>query len=253
MRFKFNYNFLLIALLCGVFFSFGCSGSKDNIQILVAASLYSPFQEINEAFDNSFVIDYGGSNSLVSKVILGSKAELLVLAGGEPLNKLENWKKNNFFYKKELLTNSIVVVSDKKLNFESIDDICGGQYSIGIADPKIAPLGKYSIEILSKFPKCKKITSENKVKISSDAMSLRAALDYGHLDFALIYKSDIEIAKKNDYKVIFEGKNIPMGKIIYPLVVLTENESEILKDLINYIDSKEGRKIFIRHGFNYID
>ena len=85
------------------------------------------------------------------KDVLGSKAELLVLAGGEPLNKLENWKKNNFFYKKELLTNSIVVVSDKKLNFESIDDICGGQYSIGIADPKIAPLGKYSIEILNKF------------------------------------------------------------------------------------------------------
>tara|TARA_B110000438_G_C15645942_1_gene577456 strand:+ start:162 stop:923 length:762 start_codon:yes stop_codon:yes gene_type:complete len=253
MKFKLNYNFLLTTLICLLFFCFGCSGSKDKVQILVAASLYSPFQEINENFDNSFIIDYGGSNSLVSKVILGSKAELLVLAGEEPINKLENWSKDNFFYKKELLTNYIVVVSNKNFKFESINDICGGQYSIGIADPQIAPLGKYSIEILNKFPKCQIMTSKNKIKISSDAMSLRAALSYGHLDFAFIYKSDIKIAKKNDYKVIFEDENIPIGKITYPIVVLSENESEILNDFFDYIDSKEARKIFIRHGFNYID
>ena len=255
MSIKKKYFYIPVIMFLSLFF-LTCSKPDNKLVLFVAASLYAPFQEINNELGGKLAIDYGGSQALVNKVILGAEPDVLVTAGYDPIRRIKEFDESLIYREYDFLENSVVLVSKKEDKFEGLDQICLGDFTIGIADPDIAPLGKYTMEIMKKFVQCDLSLIRKNLKISQNAMSLKTSLQYGHIDFAFVYRSDLYNLSTLGYKLVFNNDQLFQPIIKYPIVLLNEPDQKLeddLNELLMFNKSKKAKAIFLKNGFSVID
>ena len=226
-------SFKLIFLLNICFVLFSCNESNENeINMYLAASLSNKIENSIENYNYVVNIDSSGSYDLVNKIILGAKPDLVLAANYKLSDSL-----NTFYeYYGDYSQNKIILVHnyDKDIN---LNDICMNNYEIGIADPKRAPLGIISFEIL-KENKCS--VNDYNLVISSNAASLINMINLDYLDFALIYESDF--LKINDKYNFSHSKQAFDKVLIYSFYVnslLDSKKKEDVNLFINYLKSQE--------------
>ena len=235
----------------------GCFNSYDNKEIYVyaAASLSTPLDEIKDSYQEPINIDYDGSFSLINKINLGASPDIVIIAGLENVElvdeNLSNIRSFKHFIKNEL----VLVHSNKFSDSLTLDEVCANQgIAFGIADPLLAPLGKKSDSIMNKYENCNKLLEQKNLAISSNAMTLISALNYGHLDAAIIYKSDYINSIKNSDLLKISDYNL--GETIYYLVLVMNNEKRdslsIKEDFVDYLFSDSTRELFDAFGFEMV-
>ena len=130
----------------------------------LAASLSNQIKSSINNYDDVVNIDSSGSYDLVNKIILGAKPELVLLANYNLKNSIDTFYEfyGDYSYNKIILVHNSV----KDIN---LNEICINNYEIGIADPKRAPLGMISSEILNEN-KCS--ANDFNLRVSSNAASL---------------------------------------------------------------------------------
>jgi len=228
-------SFKLLFLLSVCFILVSCNNSKKNeINMYLAASLSNQIESSIKNYDDVVNIDSSGSYDLVNKIILGAKPELALLANYNLKNSIDSFYEfyGDYSYNKIILVHNNL--KDIKLN-----EICINNYEIGIADPKRAPLGMISTEIL-KENKCS--VNDFNLRVSSNAASLINMINLGYLDFALIYESDFSKIKE-EYKFSYSTQSFDKD-LIYSFYVINDlniNEKQDVIKFINFLKSQENK------------
>lgn len=198
----------------------------------LAASLLNQIETSIKNYDDVVNIDSSGSYDLVNKIILGAKPELVLIANYNLKDSIDTFYEfyGDYSYNKIILVHNNV--KDVNLN-----EICINNYEIGIADPKRAPLGMISTEILNEN-KCS--VNDFNLRVSSNAASLINMINLGYLDFALIYESDFSKIKE-EYNFSYSTQSFNKD-LIYSFYVnndLNINKKQDVIKFINYLKSQE--------------
>jgi len=228
-------SFKLLFLLSVCFILVSCNNSKKNeINMYLAASLSNQIESSIKNYDDVVNIDSSGSYDLVNKIILGAKPELVLLANYNLKNSIDTFYEfyGDYSYNKIILVHNNV----KDIN---LNEICINNYEIGIADPKRAPLGMISTEIL-KENKCS--VNDFNLRVSSNAASLINMINLGYLDFALIYESDFsKIKEENKFSYSTQSFDKDLIYSFYVINDLDINEKQDVIKFINYLKSQENK------------
>ncbi|MBM01351.1 MAG: hypothetical protein CL762_01330 [Chloroflexi bacterium] len=255
-----NYNSNRIFLLLFIIFPFllnSCFNPDDGqeLNIFAAASLSEPFNAIKDGYKESINIDYDGSFSLINKINLGATPDIVIIAGLENI-ELINQNFIEISSIRPLIKNELVLLHKNKLgNSLSLSEVCLNQDIIfGVADPFLAPLGKQSNLAMNKYEDCKKIMAEGNIRISSNARALISALNYGHLDAAIIYKSDYinSIGNNNSFRISEENFN---EIIYYPVLIMSndnDNKLSMKENFVKHLFSDDTKELFDRFGFEMV-
>ena len=159
---------------------------SEDVLVFAAASLSEPLLEIGKKYQKSKVnFDFAGSYTLSNKIRLGANPDLLIFAGMDPISDLIKQK-----YVKEddvnvLLKNGLTIICSKKVKCPSKEEIFNSGYKISIADPELAPLGKYSKQFLEEKNKWDKIN--NQLIFNLDARATLVSVESGNVPIGIVY------------------------------------------------------------------
>jgi len=236
MKIKKMYKYFKLLFLFSIcFILVSCNNSNNNeINMYLAASLFNQIESSIKDYDDVVNIDSSGSYDLVNKIILGAKPDLVLLANYNLKDSLDTFYK---FYG-DYSYNKIILVHNKVKDI-NLNDICANNYEIGVADPKRAPLGMISSEIL-KENKCS--NNDYNLLVSSNAASLINMINLDYLDFALIYESDLSKIKE-EYKFSYSTQTFDKD-LIYSFYLNKDLDSEKMKNaikFISYLKSQENK------------
>ena len=246
-----NLYKLLILILVLSFTNFSCKTINPNrIIVFAAASLADPLTKISKDYtDSEIIFDFAGSYTLSNKIRFGSKADLVIFAGMDPLENLIENKYIDEGSVNVILTNGLAMVCSIKIECPIGYQAFDSPYKIAIADPQLAPLGKYSkafIEEIGLWPKIK-----NKLIYNFDARSTIVSVETGNVPLGIVYFSDAITSDRVD--IILSLENTPnVAKYPVALIEKSLKKQKALK-FIEFLKSEKSSKIFSDYGFKSVN
>ncbi len=247
----FNILLIIFVLLWGLF-----SSGKAQLTVAVAANVKFPMEELKAEFTNETGIEVttviGSSGKLTAQIQQGAPFDVFISA---------DMKYPNYLYKQNLSSNPPKVYALGKLVLWTLkDDIDLQNFPevfrnydvklIAVPNPKTAPYGKVSVEVLKKINIYEKI--KDKLIFGENVSSTSQYIFSKHADIGFTAKS-VVLSKEMNGK----GKWIDVDPKIYnPIeqgcVILKYGEEKHYKEskkFYNFLFSLKARKIFSRYGF----
>ena len=239
-----------------IFFTTFFSVNGEEITLSSATSLKAVVEKIveeykkNELKDGKEVeinVNYGSSGTLRKQIENGAEVDIVMFADSLNLEKLEKQGLIEEKIRGYRVFNTLVFVGNKPLEKNGI---------IGLCEPKVVPLGSYSMESL-KHKKYKKIyddLSENSV-IVRDYREVINAIENENIDYGILYKTEVKNLKNSH--ILFEIDDDTHSKIEYSFgVVKKENEEKLkvknsndVKRFYKFLNSENSERIFLEFGF----
>ena len=246
-----NIIFFLVLVLSILLISCKKISFEDDIIVLAAASLSDPLSEISEKYQVSNVyFDFAGSYTLSNKIRMGSNADIVIFAGIDPLEDLvkEKYIKENSV--SILLKNQLTLICSKKIQCPETKNVFENRsFKIAVADPKLAPLGKYSKFFLEENELWERV--EKQLVYNLDAQATIASVESGNVPLGIVYSSDALTSDLVEVILDLEFKSL---KVEYPVAIIdrTKNEEKALK-FLRYLQSNESSEIFSKFGFSSLE
>ncbi len=245
---------VLVLAACVVLSLLACSSDDGQGDFLVfaAASLYEPLEEARAAFERdsgiSVLVSYGGSQALAQQIVSGAPAALFVPAGVFPVSFVEE----RVALAREpapILRNRLVLAvrTGEGARADSIAALAdAGVERIAIADPELAPAGRYARESLEHHGVWERI--QPKLVFGADVRAALAYVESGNADVALVYATDAASSGPVSVgAVVPEDSHSP---IVYPAAVIAgSGQEDSAWKLVEYLRSAEAREVFGRYGF----
>ena len=228
------------------------SHAEDAVlRVSAASSLADVLKEINAAFEKStgtkVELNLGASSALARQIEEGAPADVFFPADLAKMDGLEKQGLIDVTTKEAQLSNSLVVVepSDSKLRITSGKDLAGVN-RIALANPHAVPAGIHAKTWLEKIGLWNEV--EPKVVATENVRAALAAVESGNVDAGVVYKTDAAISKK--VKIAFAVPVAEAPQIIYPMAVLkNSNNAGTAKRYLDFLDSKEATRAFVKFGF----
>ena len=245
-----------MGLLMGVLA--GCSSRADDSEILVfaAASLVDALTEIEREFeaqsDTSVAFSFGGSQTLAQQIASGAPADLFIAAGEFPIE---------FLAERELLEQDtvnllsnklVVVIRSDGVRLDSMEQLVIKETveRVAIADPNLAPAGRYARESLTRLGLWDAI--QDKLVIGVNVRATLAYVESGNVDAALVYQTDAAIA--GDVQVLDIVPPESHSAIVYPAAIIKRSERKAnAREFLEFLRGQAARSIFIKHGFQPLE
>lgn len=237
--------------------------SKKSLKILAAASLSDLMNELKDAYQKNHNVDlqfsFAASGSLQAQIEEGAEADIFISASKKQIKKLQDKSLLHEDSIKDVLANSLVIVSNKNKSFdfkgeESIKNLPnlisdGKIKSMSIGDPSYVPAGQYAKEALDFYGVYDKI--KDKLVLGNSVRNVLSWVSEGGVDLAVVYKTDAMIDK--NVEIIHEFDSKSHSPILYQSAIIksSKNISES-EDFIKFLSSEEGAKIIEKYGFTPI-
>lgn len=254
---KFNKIIIAILSVTMLISLVGCGSSANNsdkkeITILAAASLTDVCDEIKKEYekDHDVVLNfsYGSSGALQTQIEEGIKADMFMSASLDQMNTLTKKK----FIEKDsvtnLLENKVVLITAKNITrINSFSDIKDDDVKlVGIGDPKSVPAGKYAKQVFERLNMWKDVKA--KANLGTDVRTVLSWVESGEVDCGVVYETDAKSSKK--VKIVNIADKGLCDDIIYPVGALKKSDNkDKVKELMDYMSSDKGMKIFKKYGF----
>ncbi len=228
---------------------------RPEILVLAAASLADAMEEVERAFerDNNVEVSlsYGGSQSLARQIVSGAPADVFVSAGGSPMDELsaEGLIAGE---PAELFGNALVVATrSPDLSPESLAELVGrGGARIAIADPELAPAGRYARQALESAGLWE--PSGGSLVFAPDVRAALAYVQSGNVDAAIVYRTDA--AATQGVRALDIVPADGHERIVYPAAVVGRSASPGLSArFVEFLQGPEAQAIFRRHGFQSLE
>ena len=226
--------------------------AEGDILVFAAASLYEPLEEVRASFERntgiSVSVSYGGSQSLAQQIVSGAPAALFIPAGVPPVSFVEE----RMVLAREpayILRNRLVLAAPpgEPTHTESVATLANAAVErIAMADPELAPAGRYARESLEYHGLWQKLLP--KVVFAADVRAALAYVESGNADAALVYATDAaSSASISVAAVVPEDSHSP---IVYPAAVIAGSgyEDSAWK-LVEYLRGADAREVFAKYGF----
>ena len=251
-------GFLLVALLV-LTSAASCGGEeREEILVFVAASLTNVMERLGQQFTEEEEIDVsfntGGSAALAQQIIRGAPADAFLPAGPEPMNMLEERGRLVPGTRVDLLTNELVLVGSPSTAGEtgitSVEDLSNSNVTVAIADPDLAPAGRYAREALQYLGLWERL--ESRLVPSANVRVAIGYVETGNVDVGLVYMTDAQI--RDGLKVLARVPAEAYSPIVYPAGVLeSSSHVEAAQKFLAFLGGAEARETLKEHGFIPLD
>ncbi len=253
---------MALVLVTLVFFIGGCTqvtSSRENVQeelmIFAAASMTDGVSEIVKKYQSEhpeihIVTNFAGSKTLRSQIENGAQPDLFISANEKHYKALMEEKLVD--PGALLLTNSMVVAVSNESNtdIQALEDLIK-PCQIVLAEEGV-PAGDYARRILQNYADANetKFASQVMAQVVSEETNVRQVLmkvAMGEADAALVYRTDVTDAVKDQVRVIdIDDVYNVIGS--YYICTLPQSSSED-KALYTYILGAQGDEILTKYGF----
>ena len=244
-------------VLCVLVMSTGgaCSFRDDmqSITVFAASSLQEPLKHITGEYQDQtkvkVYVSLGGSLSLANQITRGAPAEVFISAGTVPTDILlvdgvvEPRDVNPW------LTNELLLVTGKPNRFKDKGIEVVLENTVAIADPALAPAGRYAQQCISSFGMWDQI--EYSVIRSPNARAALASVETGSADMAFIYRTDLHLSSAVE-KILQcpEESHSPIEYLVS--LVSDDSQPEHSVGFIDFLDSEYSKAIMEKYGFTVI-
>lgn len=227
--------------------------ASEKITVYAAASTNNVISELTEFYQNKnqvkILTSFASSSTLAKQINFGASADIFLSANSKWMDFLEENQKIKATTRKNLVYNSLVLVSgrlkDFKISFDKKFDFPNSfEGKIAIGDPTHVPAGIYAKESLEFFDWWK--TLKPKMIHAFDVRSALTFVERKETTLGIVYATDAKISKK--VKVIAEFPQESHSEIAYP-IALTQNSKSQAKDFFDFLFSEKAKEIFQKHGF----
>ena len=244
--------FLLLVLLMAVT---SCGGDEeDEILVFTAASLTEVMEQLGLYFTEMEGIKVrfnpGGSTSLAQQIIRGAPADAFVFAGSQPMPMLDERGLIAPDSTVKLLVNELVLVARSstadEIEVSSIEEMGDANLRLAIADPDLAPAGRYAREALQDLGLWQQL--EHRLVFGLDVRVTLGYVETGNVDAAIVYRTDAQIVEGLEVLAsIPEGSHSP---IVYPAgVVVRSSNAEEAGEFLRFLQGDKARETFQEYGF----
>ena len=243
---------ILIALLLVCALCLACGTSNERLLVFAASSLTDPMQQLAEMYEKQTGVrvdlSFGASGRLAQQIIRGAPADVLISAGGQPVDRLEGERLLAEGSRRPLLTNRLVLAvrSGDAGVFSSLEELAETGEMLAIADPDLAPAGLYAKEALTHLGLWE--TFEPRLVYGANVRTTLGYVESGNVAAALVYRTDPAVS---DGVIVVE--TLPEeyhSPIVYPAVVLiSSTKQESAAAFIEFLWSRQTSQLFERMGF----
>jgi molybdate transport system substrate-binding protein len=223
--------------------------AADEVSVFAAASLTEALQEAAKGFEtasgHTVSFNFGGSNDLARQIRAGAPADLFFSADLAQLQALEKDGRVSPIDRIDVLSNALAVVvpADSKAKLASVADL-GALGKLALANPEAVPAGVYAKQYLQAEGAWDAV--KEKVVPTLDVRAALAAVEAGHVDAGIVYRTDAALSKR--VRVAFEVPRERGPKIVYPLS-LVQGAKPAAAQLRDYLVSDAARAAYEKHGF----
>ena len=150
-------------------------------------------KEFNKAYPNiALTFTYGASGALKNQIINGAPVDVFISAGVEQMDALDDAKLLLAGTRKNLLTNTLVLVipKDSKLKIKSFADAVKSDKVklIAIGDLKSVPAGQYAKQVFDSLNLWDQ--ASKKINYATDVRQVLTWVESGDVDCGVVYGSD---------------------------------------------------------------
>lgn len=229
----------------------GANLHAAEINVCAASSLTDALKEIGAAYEAQggahVSFNFAASSLLARQIEEGAPADVFFSADDAQMDRLQNDGDIEAGSRRELLSNTLVVVAaaDSTLTFNAVADL--RQVSrIAVGDPKLVPVGVYTRSYLEKVGLWKELAE--KIVPAENVRAGMAVVESGNADVAFVYATDARISKK--VKIVLRIPADEAPPILYPVALVKESpqKTEAAKFLA-YLASEVSYKVFEKFGF----
>ncbi len=243
---------ILIALLLVCALCLACGGGNERLLVFAASSLTGPMQQLAEVYEEKLGVrvdlSFGASGRLAQQVIRGAPADVLISAGGQPVDRLANQGLLEAGSRRPLLTNRLVLVArvGDAESVTSLEELAETGEMLAIADPDLAPAGGYAKEALIHLGLWE--TFEPRLVYGANVRTTLGYVESGNVEAALVYRTDAFVSEGvTVVETLAEEAHSP---IVYPAIVLGRSDKrEQAAAFIEFLASEEASRVFREMGF----
>lgn len=249
--------FIILSMLL-VMSSAACVAANDDrmdLKVLASISLKKPMTGIAKAYQEQnpqikVNLNFDGSGNLVTQVIEGAPADVIILGAQSYMNSLDGKGLVEWDTQNVLIENWLVLVApvNNPAGLRSFNDLAlNNVRQISLSNPKILSSGIYTNEVLAYYS----ITEQIKDRlIYCDQISqIIDTIVRGDADAGILFYTDY-LAHKDQLSLIDEAPHYSHSPIIYPVaVVKNSNHLTEANDFIDWLFSDRSRAILIENGF----
>ena len=252
----------LSTLCCLSLLLTGCSSSTKKedktieLNISAAASLKEAIADLEAAYTSknpevSFVINYGSSGSLQQQIEQGAPCDLFISAGEKQMTALEEEGLLLDGTNKDLVKNSLVLVTSNDSKISSIDSLNSDAVSkIALGEPSSVPAGKYADETLTSL--AIKDSLNNKLVFAKDVKEVLAWTASGNADAGFVYLSDA--LSSDGVKIVETISEEYHSPITYPVAIIKDSDDiDAAKAFEDFLFTDEAQEIFEKYGYKSVE
>ena len=252
MRYQATRALLLSTLLLG------CSGSVDSrtrLSIFAASSLTDSFQDLASEFEaqnpsNAVELAFAGSQILRLQIEQGASVDLFASANQKHLQELVDdgyMGSPKVFASTDLV---MIVPIANPAEIETFQDLT--KASRIVLGNEFSPIGLYTLEVLERAKadlgaSFGSVVSERITSLENNVRMVRAKVELGEADAALVYRPDAITSSGVLTLPIPDAWNVLAD---FPVAVSTEAPNGPEAALfLEFLSSPEAQALLTRHGF----
>lgn len=236
-----------------VFLLFAKLSFADELKVVVAPNLDKVIKPINKIFEKQ----NKGAKVVVIPLISGAAFEQITNGYPVDIFMSANEKYPQELLKKGLAINSSYYVyaigklviwtnNGASLTKNCIDSVLDNKvFHIAIANPKLAPYGKASIEALKNAKIYGKV--ENKIVIANDVSQAQQFAKTHNAQVAFIPLA-LAINSSGQYCLVNSNLYKPINQAM--VIIKSSKKQELAKKYLDFLKSNQAKKVFQAFGYN---
>lgn len=233
-----------------------------TLTVFAAASLVDAFAEIAATLEAvhpglDIVIETGGSQTLVTQLREGARADVLATANTATM---EDAEADGLVAGAPVpfAGNQLVIVApvDNPAGIADVADLANDGVQLVLAGEDV-PAGAYALAALCAYAGDEDASSgflddawENVVSEEQDVRSVLAKVQLGEADAGIVYGSDAAAARRagTELTVIEFPPSVP-ATAVYPIAPVAGGNPALATAFIGYVVSDAGQAVLVAHGF----
>ena len=196
-------------------------------------------------------LSFGASNRLAQQISRGAPADVLISAGAQPVDRLEDGGLAVDGSRRPLLANRLVLVarSGDGGSFSGLEELAEAEGMLAIADPDLAPAGGYAMEALIHLGLWD--VFEPRLVYGANVRATLGYVESGNVAAALVYRTDAFVSE--GVTVVETLPEVAHSPIVYPAVVLgASDEQEAAGAFVGFLGGEEASEVFRDRGFEAV-
>lgn len=261
---------LLVFCLCGLLLALvlsvgsrltqpmASSAQSETILISVAASVQDAIEAIDPLFEQTYpgiaaTYNFGSSGALQQQIEQGAPVDVFLSAGVAQMDTLQNKDLILPQTRRNLLTNSLVLIvpRDSSLNLTDFRQLTQSNIKrISVGEFRSVPAGQYAEQVLSNLGILPDVQS--KLVFANNVRGVLAAVESGNADAGIVYRTDALISEQ--VRQVATASPDLHSPILYPIAVVKSSpNTEAAQTYQQFLETDAALSLFEQFGFGVVE